>query len=210
MKSAATIIIGLSLLLQPGCNQCQPERDSSVSPAGANQAPNKPVITQSDNEVLDTVLSDLLNNRDKTPLPDSWNELYFINEPYRTSHEFWSGDPDELWKDLPESLHVTAKSTYMEMVKRKDDPASFKGFGPKDKRIRLETSVASEIRFKRDPLHEPHRPGGAWLPGYSVDKKYAVVRLILPWSIHSATGTFFLVNRDGKWHVVERKFVYYP
>jgi hypothetical protein len=32
----------------------------------------------------------------------------------------------------------------------------------------------------------------------------------IPWSMHSALGTFLLVREDGSWKVRVRQFVYYP
>jgi hypothetical protein len=201
MRKIETLVIALSLLFPSGCTKCQP----------CGTAPeSEPPISRLDREVLETVLLDVLNNREKSPLPDSQNELFFINEPYRGEHEFWGGAPDHVWKEMPAPVRGWGKDTYATMVARKDAPATFKEFKPRDNRIRLESRAASDARAGTDPLHEPPRPSAAWLPGYSADHQHAVVRLLLPWSIHSATGTFFLSKDSGKWRVVWRTFEYYP
>ena len=55
------------------------------------------------------------------------------------------------------------------------------------------------------------RPIQAWSPGYTSDRKFAVVQLSVPWSMHHADATYLLRwdEPSGKWSIVLRQFVYY-
>ena len=43
----------------------------------------------------------------------------------------------------------------------------------------------------------------------SRDGQLAIVRLVIPWSIHHAEATYLLTRRRGRWFVSLRQFVYY-
>ena len=50
-----------------------------------------------------------------------------------------------------------------------------------------------------------------FLPGYSKDGRYAVVRLGFPWSgrMHSGEAMYILERIDGGWKVLLREFICY-
>jgi hypothetical protein len=55
------------------------------------------------------------------------------------------------------------------------------------------------------------RASSVFLPGYSKDGRYAVVRLGFPWSgpMHSGEAMYILERTDGGWKVLLRDFIYY-
>lgn len=53
------------------------------------------------------------------------------------------------------------------------------------------------------------RPISAAAPGYSADRKFAVVCLSFPWSMHHGDAVFLLRCRNDKWVVVARDIAFY-
>ena len=83
------------------------------------------------------------------------------------------------------------------------------------------SQAATEGFASRDPrvdMAEPRhggpssrdRPISALMPGFSAAGDLAVVRLLLPWSIHHADATFVLARGPDGWKVLVRQFTYYP
>ena len=64
-------------------------------------------------------------------------------------------------------------------------------------------------REERDNPLELDRPIQAWPPGYSNDKRVALVRLSIPWSIHSAVATYLLSKTSSGWIAVRRDLAIY-
>jgi hypothetical protein len=52
-------------------------------------------------------------------------------------------------------------------------------------------------------------PVVAWPPGYSRDGSLGIVRLSIPWSIHSADATYIFVKRTGRWALLARDLCVY-
>jgi hypothetical protein len=55
------------------------------------------------------------------------------------------------------------------------------------------------------------RASSVFLPGYSKDGRYAVVKLHFPWRgrMHSGEVTYIIKRTDRGWKVLLRDFIYY-
>lgn len=184
-----------------------------------------------DPRVLNAVLADLLTYKgDDSPVVAYWEEgkgkqtppsLYFDPQPclYNCKWQPQANDTKNLWRRLPHTDRAafnTAAEHSNWRIKVRDiaDPR----FRPADRRVILPAEMAAREREarKKNKNALPWRwlpwmqPIQAWPPGYSANRKHAVVRMSIPWSIHSATGSFALTERrDGRWVVVFRQFLYY-
>ena len=94
-----------------------------------------------------------------------------------------------------------------------EEPISLSEFKPTDPKILIED--VSEIHWGIDDISfakkHPNAKGCvyAWLPGYSRDRKTAVVRLLFAPTPHGATATYMLVKQDGRWTIKWRRTAHY-
>lgn len=96
-------------------------------------------------------------------------------------------------------------------------PVLLTAFLPKSARYRVadleavfgrDTSVSGYENFMRD--YPNMRYIQFWLPGFSNDKKQALVRFVFGPTNHTCTGTYFLVKRHEGWVIKHRFFMQYP
>jgi hypothetical protein len=112
----------------------------------------------------------------------------------------------ELWNKLSPSENGAFQEAASNLMVRVDEPVSFRSVKETDKRIRIfeeqqhakAGSIASYFQ----------RPIQALPPGYSKDRHFALIMLVIPWSMHSAIGTYFLSWDHEKWVVLVRQFGY--
>jgi hypothetical protein len=114
------------------------------------------------------------------------------------------------WAKLSPQQLVLAQQAADHLVQRLRREDSFQPFVPRDARVKVyhdppPTTDAIESLGRR----MKDRPVYAYAPGFSEDRRFAVVKLGLPWSMHSADGLYMLANENGAWKVVFRQFIYY-
>jgi hypothetical protein len=114
----------------------------------------------------------------------------------------------ERWAKLAPAELAAAREAAEHLVQRIRANELFKPFRPKDERILVRGEVDDGKR-RGDLFAMDARPIRAWPPGYSRDKSFSMVRLIIPWSIHHANATYLLAWRHARWVVLLRQFVYY-
>ncbi len=189
--------------------------------------PTPPNVVQSnkmlDPQVLEAVLVYILSDtsksayidHDKTLLIDPIPDMYSMTqeqvyEPFTSSFREFKKELNKLNKSERKKSHEAVKH----MINRLGAKDGFEIFTPKDKRITFaQKANPSEGKSEEEKTKEIvdqmlHRPILANPPGYSLDRQFAVVHLIVPWSIHSADATYFLANRNGKWVILARGYIY--
>lgn len=214
-------VFALTLALSTCClyGPCQSKTSTTVPAPTQTKQPAKSL----DPQVIEVVLQDILAYKGKDAFIEKNNTILFAPDAILGSLRFVcllepnkeDKEAIRVWNHLTQTerrAFQNADKSLQERVKIKD---GFKGFVPTDKRIKL----AQEKKPYNGPdgaekMHDVleriyHRPISAFPPGYSEDKQYAVVRLIVPWSIHHADAIYLLAQRDGKWTVLMRRFVYY-
>lgn len=178
--------------------------------AWSYQAPQGAAASKGlDGAAVATVLEDLVGYRGK----DSPIDSVFSPKPLTL-------DP------VPARYSVTS-----EEVLQRDKPESWQALSPAE--ISNLTEAASDLvgrtadtldRFTAGSAHVPLYAGGdaeavsswrkrpirAWLPGYSKDRRLALVRLSIPWSIHSCDATYVLIREGSVWNVRVRQSVCHP
>jgi hypothetical protein len=160
------------------------------------------LVAQPDGEVLGAVLGDLLTyqGEDSPLVPADGSKptsISFTTQAVtlkQTVDEVLYQHEEEPWAKLSPVLLRGAGEAAQHLVARIGSVHRFDGFAPGDERIRL----------------EGERPIEAWPPGFSKNERVALVRLIIPWSVHQVYATYLLSREEGAWTVRFREFVYYP
>lgn len=216
MKNAGIIATVAVCVGSLGCIRQEPSGKLLIS-----ESPTRPRVTVEkpvdvlDAEVVAVVLDDLLTFAgDDSPVAvrgSPPNKILFAAKPARypeTVDQVLYQHKKKLWLTLTAGQTTAAREAAENLVKRlqnRDDSAEFK---TKDKRIRIHVEREPQSQEESDrSMFE--RPIQAWPPGYSTDRRFAIVRLVIPWSIHHAEGTYLLSEENGKWTVLLRQFVYY-
>jgi hypothetical protein len=166
-------------------------------------------IAAADRDALDAALADLLSYKgDESPLklmmadpsgrfavaPDSAKWPLTVNAILERCNAKWQGLSKSEWRGLRE-----AAADLVARVERKD---GFTGFPSKHERFHAS-------RGEESGPFDLYRPIHAWAPGYSRDKALVVVRLSIPWSIHSADATYLIRKTESGWTIVRREFAIY-
>ena len=180
-----------------------------ASPVHARSSGSKHPVTSADRHVLEAALADLLSYEgEESPrklmtadasgrfavAPDSAESPLAVSAILERCIAKWHGLEPKEWRGFKE-----AATHLVKRVKRKEGFAGFESAHP-----RFRGPYAEEP----DPL-SPYRPIHAWAPGYSRDKSLAVVRLSIPWSMHSADATYLMRRTETGWTVVRREFAVY-
>ncbi len=155
-----------------------------------------------DKRVLETVFFDLVQDGEGSPrehvavAPEPPAYKQNVEDVLYQYHK-------ELWEKLkPEELKA-AREAAEHLVRRIKVKDVFRIFKPANDRIAFEDE-AQPNGLRRDARIR------VWPPGYSHDTKVAIVRVVVPWSIHHGEGTYVLAERNDKWTIILRQFVYYP
>ncbi|WP_139228602.1 hypothetical protein [Planctomicrobium piriforme] len=88
------------------------------------------------------------------------------------------------------------------LIERSGTQERLPDFHPPDPRL----VVAKELSL---PVQGYDETVTGWLPGYSSQGDHAMVKLLIPWSVHVVEATYWLSKSDGHWKVERRKFTYY-
>ena len=207
LKPVTFFVLGLvTFLPHTGCRAVQETRTQQPPEINATLDP----------VVLDLVLRDLLAYKgDDSPVAGPGKEaerLLFSMTPskYPTYEEQILRRRNEkacaaLTPEQADGVREAARH----LLARKRVNDVFRPFKPTDKRVQTLGPV-SRSSNNRDSLESMFdRPIAAYSPGYSKDRRIAVVHLSIPWSIHYANGTYVLVQKQGVWSILLRQFVYY-
>lgn len=182
-------------------------------PANATRVAPRPQAAPIDQQVLETVLADVVayTGRD-SPVERRGLEIdfSFTAPPCRQTREgvlYRHGE--EHWVLLSDAEVRATEEAATDLVRRVDARERVRPFKFTDQRI-----VVWDDRPRKKgwaPALDPwNRCIQAWAPGYAADRRHAVVRLSIPWSMHSADATYVLAARQGGWDVLVRQFVCYP
>jgi len=200
--------VAMALLFAVSCSG-EPRRAERVGLASP-----EPTVSPSDEPVLEAALADLVTYVGKdspvafhgaveTPLlvapePADW--------PVTTAAVLKRHEPQS-WQAFPLSEQGALAEAADNLVARTTRHAGFVGFRSKNPRVKMLTPGATPA-----PKYSflAVRPIRIWPPGYSAERRLAVVRMSIPWSIHHADGTYVFANRQGSWLLLVRQFVYYP
>lgn len=169
-------------------------------------------LSSRDRTVLNVVLEDLLTySGDDSPVktvkgpPD---KLFFspdAEEWPQTVEQVLYRHTKEPWEKLTQQQLTLAQEAAGNLADRSKGHDFFTGFEPVDARVHLVP--------KKKPAESVeniyNRPIKAWSPGFSSNGTLAVVRLSIPWSIHSADGTYVLIREGDAWSILLRQFVFY-
>lgn len=207
MKLFATVIATITLLV--GCQSHRLPADDDSTP-NAVEAQRRP----SDAPVLETVYRDVLaydgegSPRGMHVIRDDGNVLVaqspcaFKITIDRALFASFDEKATELSADQKSAAHEAAG----DLVRRFDAGDPFDGFPSADVGIAIESDAAATQPHR---LEMRNRAICTWAPGYSRDKTLAVVRLSIPWSIHSGDATYVLAKRGTVWTIVYRDFRWY-
>jgi hypothetical protein len=180
--------------------------------------PNGPTSHQLvalDHDVLSKVLDDLVSyNGDDSPLAGRDlppRPIVFATTTIQhatTIDEVLYRSEFEVWEKLSAAQVVASQEAAANLVIRTLNHDSIGNLEMHDKRVRIQEFRPTPVR---NPVPESldDRPIQAWPPGYSKDRRLAVIRLIIPWNIHHVEATYLLWQDQGKWIVCLRQFAYY-
>lgn len=106
---------------------------------------------------------------------------------------------------LTQDQLARAQSAAEDLVGRFEAGDDFEALPPAEIGLVYESEAASTqprgLRFDR--------PICTWTPGYSADGRLALVRMSIPWSIHSGDATYLLEKQGDEWTILLRDFVWY-
>ena len=183
---------------------------SGISPLCAAPKPKDEVVTARDNGVLAAVLADLLSYEgEDCPVRGPFSlsrPLPFAKDPAReeiSADDVLYRHETKRWESLTPEQTKTARQAAEHLARRADAPGG--QFAITESKIELRGPRRKPSEFS-DTFD---RPIQAHLPGYSAKGEIAIVRLSIPWSIHSVDGTYILISEGGAWKVLLRQFVYY-
>lgn len=216
MRTATVLVSAGFCLASIGCDS----QKESCAQRGLHspietRTPLERSIAELDLEVLEAVLGDLLTySGEDSPLttfqgslPD---EILFAAKAAhypQTVDKVLYQHQEDLWENLTTTQCIAAREAAEFLVRRTQQLDSFGAFKPQDKRIRIyQDQEAQTEQGSNRWLFD--RPVQAWPPGFSKDKRFAVVQLNIPQGRHGAVGTYLLSEDNGKWTVCLRQFVY--
>ena len=199
-----------ALLLAVSCN-----RGGSQSPAPAStQVGTSPSVSALDQEVLEFALADLAtySGKDSPVVVQGAVAVPLETAPHSadwpvTVEDVLYRHDAKYWKAFPPSDEAALAQAAADLVSRTTGGGGFSGFRSGDSRVKVVEPNATP-----QPPYQflATRPIRVWPPGFSGDRRLAVVRMSIPWSIHHANATYVLAKRQGNWVLQVRQFVYYP
>ena len=205
----ATLICGLVVL--SGCG-------APATSAAAGLKPTTQEAVARDAAVLQAVFDDMLS-KDNSESPTEWTRdqsksVFVSNEPPKRrveASQVLSLSDEEKLKALTAAQRIAATEAADDLVARIDngdrppEPKSTSG------RVKIYEGAGAATQPTRENPFGGERATRVFLPGYSKDGRYAVIRLGFPWSgrMHSGEATYILERTDGGWKVLLRDFIYY-
>ena len=167
-------------------------------------------VTARDNVVVATVLQDLLTYRGKdSPLDGPFGPstpLPLMRTPLRGPVSMSGGGnacgiEEKPWRTLTETQQRATEQAARDLERRAPRASGLWDIAMPNVTMHEESAR---------PRNELGLHGGidVSLPGYSVGGRIAVVLVTMPWSIHSAMGTYVLRHDDDGWRVLLREYAY--
>ena len=181
---------------------------SAVLCAGFSAAQTGEDATRRDNAVVTTVIQDLLTYRGKdSPLDGPFGPstpLPLMRKPLRGPVSMARGGnacgiEEKPWRALTEMQQRAAEQAARSLERRARVASGV-----------WDIAVPNVTMHDERPRSELGLEGGidVSLPGYSAGGRIALVLVTMPWSIHSAMGTYVLRKDDDGWKVLLRDFAY--
>lgn len=183
---------------------------SATSQKGQN--PERTKIDDRDMEVLNVILDDLLTYPDSPHVDRSPpNEIPLsplADESPQNARFVFEQILKHSGKPLNKRQRHALEEGLQNVVARTSDGLAFDRDKLKDSRIHIYDEDALSRPPVQPQIMHP-RLVSAWPPGYSRDKKFAVLRLFVPWGYHHTDATYLLSEHQGKWTVIFRDFMDY-
>ena len=170
----------------------------------------------SDAAVLQAVFDDMLSKENKEA-PAEWTAdqaraVYVSKQvPERRSRvdEILQRSDKKKWEALTSAEVSAAKEAAEDLVARAVTGEKLPELRSASGRVKIFEEAGAATQPKSALPMSGERASRVYLPGYTTDGRYAVVRLGFPWSMHSGEVTYVLERTEGGWRVVLRDFVYY-
>ena len=98
-----------------------------------------------------------------------------------------------------------------DLVARVDNGDSLPELRSRSGRLKIYEDAGAATQPTAENPFGGERASSFFLPGYSKDGRYALVRLGFPWSgrMHSGVAMYVLERTDQGWQVLLRDFIYY-
>jgi hypothetical protein len=175
-------------------------------------------LTPRDNAVVKAVLQDLVAYRGKdSPLDGPFGPsrpLQVMVGPLRGRPSLAAADrcglEERPWRTLTKVQQQATEQAARHLERRAPQASGRWSLVVRDVEMIEEGHRPGLIEEGHRPRNELGLQRGVdvSLPGYSADGSVAIVLVTMPWSIHSATGTYVLLRDDTGWRVVLREFAY--
>ena len=204
-----TLICGLVML------------SGSGEPATSAVAERKPTTQEAvarDAAVLQVVFDDMLS-KDNSESPTEWTRdqskpVYVSRNPPERPMEasrVLSLSDEKKLKTLKNAERDAATEAANDLVARAGKGEPLPELESTSGRVKIYEDAGAATQPTRENFLAGERASSVFLPGYSKDGRYAVVRLGFPWSgrMHSGEATYILARTDGGWKVLLRDFIYY-
>ncbi|MFT3789225.1 MAG: hypothetical protein QM770_24110 [Tepidisphaeraceae bacterium] len=188
--------------------------------ASADQSPTTgpvtTVPTQGDDAAVLRVVFDDMLRADNGRAPREWTRdlskpVYVSREAERrrlSVNDVLSRHDTRKWDALSDTERAAASEAADDVIARLERADRLPAFRSTSGRIKVyEEAGAATQPTATQPFAE--RGSSVAPPGYSKDRRYAVVHLAFPWSMHSGEVTYILERKDDGWVVVLSDFIYY-
>jgi hypothetical protein len=206
----STLVCGLVMLC--GCG-------TPATPAAADEPkPTTQEAAARDATVLQAVFDDM-SSRDNSESPAEWTRdqakpIYVSkNTPKRRpdARQVLLRNDQKKWKALTNAQLRAAAEAANELVARADKGDPLPELKSTSGRLKIYEDAGAATRPAPENPFGGERASSVFLPGYSNDGRYALVRLGFPWSgrMHSGEATYLLERTGGGWKVLLRDFIYY-
>ena len=190
---------------------------SAMSAAAEPKAATQEAIA-GDAAVLQVVFDDMLS-KDNSESPAEWTRdqskpVYVSkNAPERRmdARQVLSLSDKKKLKTLTNAQLGAAAEAADDLVARASKGDRLPELRSTSGRVKIYEDAGAATQPTRENFFQGERASRVFLPGYSKDGRYAVVRLGFPWSgrMHSGEATYLLERTDGGWKVLLRDFIYY-
>lgn len=207
-----TVILMCGLVMLCGC-------DTPATTAVWDKAkPTTQDAATTDSAVLQVVFDDMLS-KDNGESPTEWTRdqskvVYVSKNPpdqrIDTSRVLSLSDEKKLGA-LTNPERGAATEAAHDLVARAGKRVPLPELRSTSGRVKIYEDAGAATQPTRENFLAGERASSVFLPGYSKDGRYAVVRLGFPWSgrMHSGEATYILERTDRGWKVLLRGFIYY-
>jgi len=162
-----------------------------------------------DQVIVAVVLEDLALNRGKdSPIDEIFSPDPLTLDPTPSRYSISVSDllqqnEPKKWQALAAGDRPALREAAADFVSRMRGP--IRRFTAGSKHVPLYTGDPTKL----SPFSFREAPIQAALPGYSKDRRLAIVTLAIPWSIHGCSGTYVLLREGESWLVRVREFACY-